>query len=209
MWKNGQVIMNTWFELHPRNLNTWKSPGDTYWNQTDYITINKWFQNAVLVAKTYPGRDCGSDHNLLLHRLHVKLKKLTSKKAQPRQQLVKLKKDETLWKEYSSKVKNRNSILEKDNDSNSDITSKWKILQEAVVKSAEECIYKKEKHENQKWMKTEILYLMDKGRTVKQSDVEEYRKLDKEIKLRWNEAKDKWLNDNCEELERLEKKTFS
>ena len=29
---NGQVIMNTWFELHPRNLYTWKSPGDSYQN---------------------------------------------------------------------------------------------------------------------------------------------------------------------------------
>ena len=103
-------------------------------------------------------------------------------------------------------MKNRYSILEKDNDSNSDITSKWKILQEAVVKSAEECIPKKEKHEKQKWMKTEILDLMDKRRTVKQSHVEEYRSLDNKIKLRWNEAKDKWLNDNCEELESLEKK---
>ena len=129
--------MNTWFQLHPGNLYTWKSLGDTYQNQIDYITINKQFQNAVLGAKTYPVADCGSDHNLLLCRLCVKWKKLISKKAQPRLQLDKLKKDETLQKEYSSKVKNRYSILEKDNDSNSDITSKWKILQEAVVKSAE------------------------------------------------------------------------
>ena len=58
-------------------------------------------------------------------------------------------------------------------------------------------------------MKTEILDLMDK-RTVKQSDVEEYKRLNKEIKLRCNEAKDKWLNDNCEELESLrKKKTFN
>ena len=52
---------------------------------------------------------------------------------------------------------------------------------------------------------TEILDLMDK-RTVKQSYVEEYKRLDKEIKLRCNEAKDKWLNVKCEELESLEKK---
>lgn len=48
------------------------------------------------MAKTYPGADCGSDHNLLLCKLHVQLKKLISKKAQPRLQLDKLKKDETL-----------------------------------------------------------------------------------------------------------------
>ena len=37
-----------------------------------------------------------------------------------------------------------------------------------VDDQTEECIPKKEKHENQKWTKTEILDLMDKRRTVKQ-----------------------------------------
>ena len=76
-------------------------------------------------------------------------------------------------------------------------------MQEAAVKSVEECIPKKEKHENQKWMKTEILDLMDK-RTVQKSYVDKYKRFDKEIKLRCNEAKDKWLNNNCEELVSLE-----
>ena len=91
-----------------------------------------------------------SDHGLLLCRLCVKLKlkKLISKKAQPRLQLDKLKEYDIPLIRIFQQSESRYSILEKDNDSNSDITSEWKILQEAVVKSAEECIPKKEKHEN-------------------------------------------------------------
>lgn len=54
---NGQVIINTRFEEHPGRLWTWKSPGGDTRNQRDYITINKYFRNAVLHCKTYPNVD--------------------------------------------------------------------------------------------------------------------------------------------------------
>ena len=54
-----QVILNTWFRQHPRHLWTWRSPGDRYRNQIDYVTINKRFINAVRGVKTFPGADCG------------------------------------------------------------------------------------------------------------------------------------------------------
>ena len=34
---NNLTIANTWFKHHPRNTYTWKSPGDLYRNQIDYI----------------------------------------------------------------------------------------------------------------------------------------------------------------------------
>ena len=55
-----QVILNTWFQHHQRHLYTWKSPVDGTRNQIDYITINERFRNSV---QSYPGTDCGSDHN--------------------------------------------------------------------------------------------------------------------------------------------------
>ena len=56
-----QVIMNTWYRQHPRYLWTWRSPGDRYRNQIDYVTINKRFRNAVKKVNTYPGADCGGN----------------------------------------------------------------------------------------------------------------------------------------------------
>lgn len=51
--ENSQMIANTWFRLHPRRLYAWKSPGDSYRNQIDYITINKRFRNSI-IAKLIP-----------------------------------------------------------------------------------------------------------------------------------------------------------
>ena len=72
---HGMIIGNTWFEQHPRRLWTWKSPGDNTRNQIDYILINSRFRNALLVAKTFPGADCGSDHVPVCGTIRLKLKK--------------------------------------------------------------------------------------------------------------------------------------
>ncbi len=53
--ENNEVIMNTWFQHHPRRLYTWVSPDDRARNQIDYITINQRFRNAVHQVKGYPG----------------------------------------------------------------------------------------------------------------------------------------------------------
>ena len=72
--RHNQVITNTWFKQHPKNLWTWKSPGDRVRNQIDYITINKRFRNAVTLARSYPGADCHSDHVPVVATFKLKLK---------------------------------------------------------------------------------------------------------------------------------------
>ena len=37
--ENKQIIGNTWFRRHPRNLWTWKGPGDRSRSQIDYNTM--------------------------------------------------------------------------------------------------------------------------------------------------------------------------
>ena len=89
-----QIILNTWFQHHPRRLWTWKSPGDRVRNQIDYITVNKRYRNAVTQCRTYPGADCGRncDHVPVVAQIKVKLKKLKKKKTKPRREWRKLKK---------------------------------------------------------------------------------------------------------------------
>ena len=69
-----QVITNTWFKQHPKNIWTWQSPGDRARNQIDFITINKRFRNAVTLARSYPGADCNSDHVPVVATFNLKLK---------------------------------------------------------------------------------------------------------------------------------------
>jgi len=74
--ENALVIANTLFQQHKRRLYTWKSPDGQYQNQTDYILCSQRWRSSVQSAKTRPGADCGSDHELLTAKFRLKLKKV-------------------------------------------------------------------------------------------------------------------------------------
>ena len=73
---NNLVITNTTFKHHPRRLYTWISPGDRIRNQIDYIMVPKRWQSSIQNVKTRPGADCGSDHQMLVCKLKLKLKSM-------------------------------------------------------------------------------------------------------------------------------------
>ena len=51
-------------------------PTTEYRNQIDYILCSQRWRNSILSAKTRPGPDCGSDHELLIAKVRLKLKKI-------------------------------------------------------------------------------------------------------------------------------------
>ena len=59
------VIANTLFQQHKRRLYTWTSPDSQYQNQIDYILCSQRWRRSIQWAKTRPGADCGSDHELI------------------------------------------------------------------------------------------------------------------------------------------------
>ena len=74
--ENTLVIANTHFQQHKRQLYTWTSPDGRYQNQNDYILCSWRWINSIESAKTRPGADCGSDHELLIAKFRLKLKKV-------------------------------------------------------------------------------------------------------------------------------------
>ena len=76
MQENALVIANTLFQQHKRRLYTWTSTDGQYQNQTDYILCSQRWRSSVQSAKIRPGADCGSDHELLIAKFRLKLKKV-------------------------------------------------------------------------------------------------------------------------------------
>ena len=74
--ENALVIANTLFQQHKRRLYTWTSPDVQHRNQTDYILCSQRWRSSIQSAKTRPGADCGSDHELLIAKFRLKLKKV-------------------------------------------------------------------------------------------------------------------------------------
>ena len=69
MCNTAEIYRNTW-------LYTWTSPDGQHWNQIDYILCSQRWRSPIQSAKTRPGADCGSDHELLIAKFRLKLNKV-------------------------------------------------------------------------------------------------------------------------------------
>ena len=80
--ENALVIASTLLQQHERRLYTWTSPDRQHQNQIDYILCSQRWRSSIQSAKTRPGAHCGSDHEPLIAKFRLKLKKV-GKTARP------------------------------------------------------------------------------------------------------------------------------
>ena len=71
---NTQGIANTLFQLHEKWLYTWTSPDSQCQTQSDYILWSWRWRRFIQSARTRTGADYGSDYELLLAKIRLKLK---------------------------------------------------------------------------------------------------------------------------------------
>ena len=74
--ENALAIANTLFQQYKRRLYIWTSPDGEYQNQIYYILCSQRWRSSAQSAKTRLGADCGSDHELLIAKFRLKLKKV-------------------------------------------------------------------------------------------------------------------------------------
>ena len=72
--ENALVIANSLFQQHKTRLYTWTSPDGQHRNQIDDILFSQRWRSSMQSAKTRPGADCGSEHELLIAKFRLKLK---------------------------------------------------------------------------------------------------------------------------------------
>ena len=159
------IVGNTWFQQHPRRLWTWKSPGDRTRNQIDYILVSKRFRNALLVAKTFPGADCDSDHVPVRAKFRLKLKKRKRATKNMKLDMNILKSDSAIKEKFNVAVQNSFNVL---NDIQ-DVDDQWEQMKESITQAAEETIPRQCRKAKKKWMTDDILKLMDERRKIKQN----------------------------------------
>ena len=73
---NVLVIAKVLFQQHKRRIYTWTSPDGRNQNQIDYILCSQRWRSSIQSAKTRLGADCGPDHELLIAKFRLKLKKV-------------------------------------------------------------------------------------------------------------------------------------
>ena len=80
--ENALLIANTFFQQHKRRLYTWTSPDVLSQNQIGYILCSQRWRSFIQSAITRLEAECGSDHEFLIAKCRLKLKKV-GKTANP------------------------------------------------------------------------------------------------------------------------------
>ena len=122
-------------------------------------------------------------------------------------------KAETYKNKYNVDVQNIYEILcieeteqPPDNgSSNNQCDKKWTTVKQSIKSSLNAVLPRKSNRKKQNWMADHILNLMENRKQFKNTDKDEYNSLNKQINLVYKEAKEKWLVNQCEEVEQLEK----
>jgi hypothetical protein len=201
---NNMTVANTMFyKKKEKHYWTWESPDKTTKNQIDYIIVNRKWKTSVTACRSFPGPDIGSDHQLVLAGVHMKLKRMKTAPKTKRYDMDKLK-DEGKQKEYEIKVGGRFNDLLKMNQSVKELWNNTKVI---LCETAEEVLGFKETRKKKPWISQEVLDLSDSRKKLKSKKGKdellgkEYNKLTKEIHKKSRECKEKWLQEQCAELQ--------
>ena len=167
------VIANTLFQQHKRRLYTWTSPDGQYINQIDYILCSQKWRSSIQSAKTRLGTDCGSDHELLIAKFRLKLKKVGKTTRPFKYELNQIPYNYTV--EVTNRLKGLDLIDRVPEELWMEVHD---IVQEAVIKT----IPQKKKCKKAKWVSEEALQIAEKRREAKgKGERERYTQLNAEF----------------------------
>ena len=130
----------------------------SYQNQIDYSLYSQRWRSSIQSAKTRPGADCGSDHEPLIAKFKLKLKKVGKTTRPFRYDL-----NQIPYK-YTLEVRNRFKGLDLiDREPDELWTEVHDIVQETGIKT----IPVEKKCKKPKWLSEEALQIAEKRREAK------------------------------------------
>ena len=160
--ENALVTANILFQQLKRRLHTGTSPDGQYQNQVNDILCSRRWRSSIQPAKTRLGADCGSDHELLIAKFRLKLKRVGKTTGPFRYDLSQIPYD------YTVEVGNRFKGLDLIDRVPDELwTEVHDIVQETRIKT----IPTEKKCKKAKWLSEEALQIAVKKREVKSKDI--------------------------------------
>jgi hypothetical protein len=208
---NGLYVTNTLFRQWKENRCwTWESPDGVTRNQIDFVIVNRKCRGSVLNSRAYPSADIGSDHQLLLANLRLKLKRsmkpVRSGKVDISRLRIKEVKEEyqrrmelsweEMLKEGSSKIMDYN------------IEDAWRDVKENFVNTAKEVIGLSKPSRAACWLSTETEQLAKNRREAKkdrhknQMAAKHHNFLCRQVRKSAKKDQEAYISRICDNIER-------
>ena len=156
----------------------------------DYILCSQRWRSSIQSAKTRLGADCGSDHELLIAKFRLKLKKVGKMIRPFRYDLNQIPYD------YTVEVRNRFKGLDLIDRVSDEL---WTEIHDSVQETGIKTIPKKKKCKKAKWLSERALQLAVKRKEAKsKGEKKRYTHLNAELQRIARRDKKAFLSDQCE-----------
>ncbi|KAG1680289.1 Craniofacial development protein 2 [Nymphon striatum] len=194
--ENSLIIANTMFKQPKRRLYTWTTPDQNYRNQIDYIICQNRWKSGLVTTKTLPGADCGTDHELLIAKIKIKLKK--NDRLQKQEDRFDT---EAIPLKYTIAVSNRFTVLE---TKAMDPEELWKNVKDTILDEASKNIPKRKRTKKSHWLTENTIKIAEERRKVKATvgQTDEYKQLNATFQRQARKDKDTYIQNICIDIEK-------
>ena len=147
---NNLAIVSTMFPHKNIHKYTWTASNGRVRNQIDHVAVNGKFKRSVSDTRYYRGVDSGSDHNLVITSVRLRLRGIVNNTSNARRYDTAKLKIREVKQQFQIKLRNRFSCLadESAESNEPDIETRWINIKESFKKTAEEVLgYRKTRWE--------------------------------------------------------------
>ena len=203
---NDLLIGGTLFEHKDIHKYTWTSPDKTVKNQIDHFLIRRRWRTSLKDVRSYRSADVGSDHELLVATLKLKLRSNRSRQPTklPSNFDVEKLRDKNVRRQFNIKLSNRFEALA---DIPQDVEEAWTTIQQNYAETAEEVLGFKKSIKEQ-WISQKTWDLIEDRKKIKQSTLSNdpsadvmkdiaYKEADREVKKSARSDKRQHLNEKA------------
>ena len=182
------------------------SPDGNTRNQIDYIAIDKRWFSSMLDAKSYPGADGDSDHNLVIAKMRMKALKIRKKEEIPLRFDLNRLAEHDVKTSFAVETENRFEALLEHWDESSTPNENWGNMEDIWIQSATDIIGKAKKQKTKPWISDQVIDMAVKKREAKKKgDHIEYNWLKREIQRMIRRDKNAWLEKECAQIDEYDR----
>ncbi|XP_072021447.1 uncharacterized protein [Amphiura filiformis] len=193
-------------ESKPSRQWTWESPDGSTRNKIDFILIRQKWKTSVTSSRSFPSADIGSDHQLVLANIKLKLRS-RGKQSKIKKFDVSKRYLQQTYSDYQVTIGGKFNPLIELPDTDIETEELWQNIKSGFNETADKVLGAKKPQRQKPWLTAEVLKLTEERSKVKQERLKDnskkprYNVLNREIKRKCKECKEVWLQNLCKDVE--------